>query len=144
MPAFQDEFTTSLAMWSPPATSFVYIDSSPILHRSTTEYYHEPVYYPLACIICGLPHHPATYHKTKTFENTSVIITPTPYQPENQIKVEQKSFPTFKSNKMTYKRVFLGRIQNALYRILLVIRKPFRPSKIPNVHPIKKPSRLIK
>lgn len=142
MSAFQDKFTTSLAMWSPPVASSFYFGASPVVHQNALGYYHEPVYYPATCIICGLPHYPIPHHKTKTVERTLIIPTPTPYRPERQIMAEQKAFAV--NERRTHRKRTLNYVQTLFYRALLVIRKPFIVSRRRNIYPFKKPVRLIK
>ncbi|KAL4210333.1 hypothetical protein CU097_008653 [Rhizopus azygosporus] len=120
MPVFHDTFTSSLAMWSPSTLSSLSLYATAWNDvNERTKYYHEPVYYPAACIICGLSHHPTTTTNEK--EQSIQPAVPTPWEirsvERRSGKVEEK-----KSKSMVH------HVQRLFCQVLVVINKPIKLS----------------
>ncbi|KAI8886109.1 hypothetical protein K501DRAFT_283992 [Backusella circina FSU 941] len=160
-------FTDSLSMWSP--ISSIYFDhnnnndtgitASPTIQYTVNDYFyqhqdydesryfhHEPVVYPSACIICGLPHHPVPHtamseevQETYTFEST-----PAPRKPnKKQNHLKTASHDLEKRNKKK-QQDWVTLIRGLFYRWLSVCQNSIRPSrrKRHNIYPVKKEHRL--
>lgn len=95
MSVYNVPFTSSLQMWSPsPSINYNFnITTATEVPFTATEavptvrprfFHHEPVFYPSACMICGLLHHPVPHTVMQQQHPTSsppVMITPAPLEP---------------------------------------------------------------
>ncbi|KAI8645386.1 hypothetical protein BD408DRAFT_411827 [Parasitella parasitica] len=151
-------FTSNLQMWS-PASSSVSLDfnvtafpysTAASTHTAANYYHHEPLFYPAACIICGLFHHPvphtmmnsAAEHARSvatavaTATSTITIITPAPsIKSLPIIPLERKKRK--KCPRMTRKsKNRLFKYFKTTFRKLITFKIPLR--KRYNIHPLKR------
>lgn len=153
-------FTSNLQMWSPSSslisldfnlTAYPYATAASTQTAAPNHYHHEPLFYPAACIICGLFHHPVPHtmmnSATEQYPsstavatattNTITIITPAP---------SSSSLPTIplerrrrkKHGKITrkMKNRLLTCIQSIYFRLMSTFTTPFR--KRHNIYPLKR------
>ncbi|CEI97779.1 hypothetical protein RMCBS344292_11905 [Rhizopus microsporus] len=130
MPVFHDTFISSLAMWSPSTLSSLSLYATARNDvNERTKYYHEPVYYPAACIICGLSHHPTTTTNEK--EQSIQPAVPTPWEiwsvERRSEKVEEKK-----------RKSMVHHVQRLFCQALVVINKPIKLCRKYSVHAMKK------
>lgn len=151
-------FTSNLQMWSPSSSSisldynmteFPY--STAVSTQTAANYYHhEPLFYPAACIICGLFHHPvphttmnsATQQPSSvvvatTATTTITILTPAPSTSSLPIiPLERKR--KMKHGKMTRKMKyrFIKYIQMIYHKFIYAFKISFK--KRHNIYPLKR------
>lgn len=120
----QVPFTSHLEMWSPsPSVSnFSVITPTSIVVRDS--YYHEPVFYPSDCMLCGLPHTRMQPNST----HLPAISTPAPFYKKRRTRNVQK-----KPKKFIYS---VRLVIHKLIRICTVALKA--PLTKRHVYPIKR------
>lgn len=152
-------FTSNLQMWS-PSPSLVSLDFNMTAFSHSTAastqtvapnyYHHEPLFYPAACIICGLFHHPVPHTMMNsaterhppstavaTATSTITIITPAPSS--SSLPIIPLERPRKKKHgKITrkMKNRLLTCVQSVYFRLISTFTIPFR--KRHNIYPLKR------
>lgn len=82
----QVPFTSHLEMWSPSPSINNFSSFTPTSIVVRDSYYHEPVFYPSDCMLCGLPH---TRMQTNT-THLPAISTPAPFKKRRTRNMQRK------------------------------------------------------
>lgn len=156
MSLYNVPFTSKLEMWSPsPSVTMNYYNHNNNNFNNTaitvTEpssrffHHHEVLLYPSACIVCGLPHHPAP-HTVMEYQTPSPAIT-TPAPTESYLQptlttniIKRSSSRSYKRHVKPHKKISLQfkYMTRKFIRILaLVIKAPLNRHSS-SIYPVKR------
>lgn len=148
-------FTSNLNMWSPSPSITAIHNATTVTPTTNFNYHHEPVYYPSACIICGLPHHPVPHTLMQQQDNhdvvnmlpAAILATPAPSEsiqptpPKCIKKTRNRRFSIsrqHRNNSKTYKTLVstIRQIAIKFVRMMTVVLKAPPNIRRHNIYPI--------
>ncbi|OAD70502.1 hypothetical protein PHYBLDRAFT_171254 [Phycomyces blakesleeanus NRRL 1555(-)] len=117
-------FTSDLAMWSPPVISAFLSPISSVGYELADDpitFIHEPVYLPLACVICGLPHAlPPQPTTSLPWNPVDIMATPVSLSEKTHITSDRShlySLPVHTKHQSLF-RAFVQRLARIVRRLI--------------------------